>query len=345
MSNEYNINSQFTLVERMKLSIDGKSVIAAIDVMDKFGVDSFLRDVPFFPANQGLQHRVTRTTSRPSPSRRKWYKGVGATQATTQVIYEPVCLFEDRSEIDEGEVDTLTNGTELRRMQDEAHVAGMVDAFVYAMFNDNRTSGGEYIDGLGARMSSLSYPGHTTSSLPYVYDNGGSADTGSLSSLWIVEYGPRAVHGIYPGASAARGLGPFGMRITNKGREPKADSDDSSKTFYQYVTQFVFYWGVAVANDWKIARIANISSDIGGAAPIDEDVIIKALAHGKFRPEATRFYGNPYLQEQIEIKAKNQTNTLWKPKEILGREVHALRGIPFRKVDDTILSATETAVS
>jgi hypothetical protein len=342
---EYNINAQFTLLERAKMSVDGKRVLPVLDVMDKMGVDSFLRDVPWFQANQGLKHRITRTTDRPTSTMRTFYKGVAKTTSTVQTIFEPVSLFEQRSGVDEDEVDTIENGNELRRMKDMPHAAGILDDFVYAIFNSNRTSGGEYIDGLKARMGTLSSPESGTGALPYVWDNGGAASTGSLCSLWIVEWGPQAVHCLYPSGQAVRGGGPFGMSIRNKGKEAVVDPDDSTATYYEYVTQFKFWFGLAVHNDWKIARIANINKNPSGSGVLDDNVIIKALNHGKFSMGATRMYANPWLTTQIEIKAKDKNNVLWSTMDVFGREVPAIRGVPLRKLDDTILPATESAIT
>lgn len=339
---EFNINSQFTLLERAKLSVDGKRVLPALDVMDKMGVDAFLQDVPFFPANQGLKHRVVRTTSRPSSTRRSFYEGVGKTSSATQVIYEPVVLFEQRSGIDEDEVDTIENGNELRRQKDMPHAAGMLDDFVYAMFNEARTGGADRIDGFLPRMNTISNPESGAGTVPYVWDNGG---TTTLTSIWIIEYGPQAVHGLYPSGQAVRGSGPFGMSIRNKGKEVTDDSDDATKKYYEYVTQFKFWFGLAVHDDWKIARIANINSSATGTGALDDNVIIKALNHGKFQKGATRMYANPFITTQIDIRAKDKGNVQWDVMEVFGRPVSQIQGIPLRKLDDTILGNAEVQVT
>jgi len=339
---EYNINSQFTLLERAKVTVDGKRVGKWLDVMDKKGVDEIMKDVPFFPANQGLRHRIVRTTSRPSSTRRLFYSGVGAKQDTTQVVFEPVILFEQRSETDEDEFDTLENGNELRFKKDKVKVEAIKDDFVYSWFNDARTSGQEYIDGLGARMTTLSYPGYTTTSLPYVWNNGGSGS--DTCSLWIIEYGMDAVHGIYPSGQAVRGS-QMGIIARNKGKERIPDADDSTAAYYAYVTQFKFWFGLAVNNDWKIARIANIERDETSSKALNENLLIKALNHGKFYKPATRIYCNPYIASQIDIKAKDKANVNWSTRDVFGREVRTFWDVPLRVMDETILPASETALS
>lgn len=340
---EFNINKQFTLLERAKLSPDGKRVLPLLDVMDKMGVDSFLQDVPFFESNNGLKHRISRTTSRPSSTRRQFYQGVGKTTTQSQVLWEPVVLFEQRSGVDEDEIDTITNGDELRRMKDLPHVKGIIDDLVYDFFRSDRSNGQEYIDGLQPRLNSISNPYAATTTIPYVWDNGG---TGSdLSSIYIVEYGPLACHGVYPSGGTIRGGGPFGMRVVNKGKEVTEDSDDSTKKYYEYVTQFKMWFGMVVNDDWKIARIANIEQDPASAKALDDNLIIKALNHGKFQKGATRMYTNPFITTQIDIRAKDKGNVLWDVMEVFGRPVSQIQGIPLRKLDDTILSNTESQVT
>lgn len=338
---EYNINSQFTLLERAKRSADGKRIQPIIDVMDKLGVQDFLKDVPYFMANQGLKHRIVRTVSRPSSTRRSFYQGVGANITTTQVIYEPVVLFEQRSEIDEDELDTVENPKELRQQEDMGHIKGLIEDVVTAMFTDAKTSGSEYIDGFVGRLGTLSYPGHTTSTLPYVWDNGGSA---SLSSLYIIEWGPQACHALYPSGKAARGT-TLGISARDKGKEPIADSDDSTHTYYAYVSQFKKWCGLAIHNDWKFTRISNIVSAIGDSNSLDEDVIIQAINHGKFNIGASRIYCNPYVKAQIDKKVKDKAGAAWSIVDTFGKAVPAIWGIPVRVLDEAILPADESAIS
>lgn len=341
MATTYTINSQFTLLERGKRSVDGKRVLPIIDVMDKLGVPEFLKDIPYFQANQGLRHRIIRTNSRPTPTRRRFYQGVERTALTTQEIFEPVILFEERVEIDEDHLDTLENGKEVRRQEVEAHIASLIEGCADSIFNDAMTSGSEYVQGLAARLNILSYPGGSNTSLPFCWDGGG---TTTLSSIYLIEYGPKACHGLYPSGNAVRGS-QFGIIARNKGKEPIADTDSSTATFYAYVTQLKKWFGFACNDDRKIARVANINSTLGGTGALNENVIIQALAHGRFRKGSTRMYVNPYIEAQIEIRAKDKGNTTYYPRNVFGEEVTTFRGIPIRTLDETILTANETAIT
>jgi len=337
---EYNINSQFTLLERAKRSVDGKKVLPIVDVMDKLGVPAFLKDVPYFMANQGLRHRIIRTNSRPTPTRRRFYQGVERTALTTQEIFEPVILFEERVEIDEDHLDTLENGKEVRRQEVEAHIASLIEGCADSIFNDALTSGSEYVQGLAARLSILSYPGGSTTTLPFCWDSGG---TTTLSSIYLVEYGPKACHGLYPSGKAVRGS-QFGIIARNKGKEAIVDSASSTATFYAYVTQLKKWFGLACNDDRKVTRIANVNSTLGGAGALNENVLIQALNHGRFDPRKTRMYVNPYIKAQIDIRAKDKGNVQWDKKNVFGEPVITFWDVPIRVLDETILTASETAI-
>ena len=339
---EYNINQQFTLLERAKRSTDGKKILPILDVMDQRGVPDFLRDVPYFPANQGLKHRIIRTASRPTSTRRVFYGGVGRTITTTQVVYENVVLFEQRSEIDEDALDTIENPKEARRQEDEGHIAGIQEDFVNAVFNDALTSGGaEYINGFAARLNALSFPGGATTTLPFVWDGGASA---TRTSLYIIEWGPKANHCLYPSGIAGKG-GMFGIIARNKGREKITETSSSLDVYYGYVSQFKKWGGLAVNDQRKISRIANINATAGGSNDLDEDLLIRALNHGRFDPRATRIYVNPYLKSQIDIRAKDKGNVQWDIKDVFGKPVPTFWSIPIRVIDENIITASEDAVA
>ena len=339
---EYNINQQFTLLERAKRSADGKTILPVLDVMDKMGADGFLQDVPFYPCNQGLKERIIRNTSRPAPTRRAFYAGVGSSMMTTQVLFENVILFEARRAIDEDELNTVENPDEIRRTEDEAKIKGIIDEVVKAIFVDARSTGSLYFDGLITRASTLSYPHHTTETLPYCWNNGGSSAS-TLCSVWVVEWGKRACYGLYPSGNAVRGAR-LGIIAKNKGLEPKADTTDTTLTYYNDVAQFKMWCGLAIADDRKFFRIANVSHDKTSAYAFNDDLLIEALNHAKINRAAARMYVNPYVATQIDIRAKDKTNVNWSTNEIFGKPVRTFLGLPIRVLDETILTGTESAI-
>ena len=342
MTTQY-INAQFTLLERAKRTADGKKILPLLDVMDQMGVDEFLKDVPYFQANRGLSHQHRRTTSRPKPSRRTFYKGTTSTALVSEVIDEPIILFEARSEIDEDEVDTVENGNEIRLQEDGAQAAGMIDSFANAIFNDVRTSGAEYLNGLKARMTEVSHPGNSSkTTLPYVWDNKGQTST--LTSMYLVQWGADSSFAIYPSGNVKAGT-TLGVDARNKGKEKVTETASSLAVYYAYVTQFKKWCGLVVRDDRKVARIANIETSTTGSNRFDEDILIRALRHGRFDKRKTRLYCNPYLAADLDIRAKDKGNIQWSTGEIFGKKVTMFLDIPIRVLDENIITATESQVT
>jgi hypothetical protein len=341
---EYNINSQFTLLERAKqCGPGGKKILPVLDVMDKLGVPAFLKDVPYFPASHGLKNRITRTAGRTSPTRRRFYQGVERTSAPTQVLWDDVVLFEERTEIDEDHVDTLENGDVLRGNEDREKAAAILEGVCNAFFNDRITSGGEYIEGFLGRMNTLSYPGGSTTTLPYCWNQGGSS---TLGSIYCIDWGPMACHGFYPSVTGGK-MGTLGVDIRNKGKEPKADTDSSTATYYVYVTQLKKWVGLSMHDDRRWFRIANVNCTYGGSNGFDETTLIRALNHSRIRKGtgSARIYVNAYIQSQIDILAEKKGNVNLTMENVFGEPVQTFLKIPIRVLDETILTASETAVT
>ena len=337
---EYNINSQFTLLERAKRSADGKRILPVLDVMDKLGVKDFLKDVPYFPASHGLKHRTVRTTSRPASTRRRFYQGVERNAVTTQVVWDDVILLEQRSEIDEDHIDTVENGNVLRGQEDEGHAAGLLEDAVNAFFNDANTSGGQYIQGFAARAGDLSYPGGSTTTLPYCWNNGGAA---TLGSIYCIDWGAKAAHATYP--SSGGKMGTLGIDVRNKGKEPKADTDSSTATYYIYVTQLKKWVGLSMRDDRRWFRIANVNCTRTGSNVFNEDILIEALNHSRCQKATSRIYVNPYIQTEIDIRVKDKGNLNLSMENVFGEETASFLKIPIRTLDETILTASETAIT
>jgi len=335
------INTKYTLLDRAKETTDGKTVEPVIKVMNQL-VDDFFMDVPFVEANMGLKHKIIRDTGMVASTNRTFYSGVKSSKLNKQVIYEDVMLKERRREIDEDEIDTLANPSVKLRQEDEAHARQLGEDVVDAFINGNQADGSEHINGLLQRLSALN-----PTELNNVISNGHSS-TGT--SVLVVEWNTDETGGAYgiypPGWMKNTNLG---VAINDKGKEPVIDTDDSTATFYAYVAQLKAWLGLAVGNNRKIARLANINPTIGGSKAFTDggtENLIKLLNNGRFNRSRTRIYCNTTVKTQMDIYALNKNNVLWTPMEIFGRQVTAFQGqIPIRAIDDTILTNSQAVVS
>lgn len=339
------INSKYTLLDRAKETIDGKTVQPVIHVMNQL-VDDFFADVPFVEANMGLKHKIIRDTGMVASTNRTFYKGVVSSKLNKQVIYEDVMLKERRREIDEDEVDTLANPAEKLRQEDEAHARKLGEDVVDSFINGSQSDGAEHINGLLQRLDALNPTG-----LNNVLSNGHTGGGSTTTSVLVVEWNTDetgGAYGIYPPGWMKNTQ--LGVSVKDKGKEPCLEIEtDVNAKYYSYVAQFKAWLGLAVGNNRKIARLANINPTIGGSKSFSDGGVsnlIKLLNNGRFDRSRTRIYCNTTIKTQMDIYALDKANVLWAPTEVFGRQVTAFQGaIPIRSIDDTILTNVQAVVA
>ncbi len=129
------------------------------------------------------------------------------------------------------------------------------------------------------------------------------------------------------------------------GKEKVTETASSLAVYYAYVTQFKKWCGLVVRDDRKVARIANIETSTTGSNRFDEDILIRALRHGRFDKRKTRLYCNPYLAADLDIRAKDKGNIQWSTGEIFGKKVTMFLDIPIRVLDENIITASESQVT
>jgi len=321
-------NAQLSFLELAKRTKDG----GLVDIAEVINAaNPMIQDIPWKQANFNLMsEKITRRVSLPSGTFRQINAGVAKEASTTQVVVEPTALLEARSEIDEAIVDNSPNGNQLRRDEDIAFVEGLGQAVGQTFISGTTTAQPERINGLEQRLNSLSQK--------TVIDNGGASN---LTSIYVVDWGIRKCYGIFPAAGGDRGR--FGLSVVNKGKEPLVDSN--SNTYYGYVTQFKWYIGLAVRDEDAIGRLANIESS-GASNIFDEDKLIELLNIGRFSPATTRIYANQQIFTQAQIRLKDKGNVNWSVAQGLsGVPVMQFGGVPMRKIENTLLTNSETVVS
>jgi hypothetical protein len=102
---------------------------------------------------------------------------------------------------------------------------------------------------------------------------------------------------------------------------------------------------MAIWDDRRITRVANVNATLGGTGSFDENVLIQALNHGRFNKMSTRMYVNPYVQTQIDIRAKDKGNVNLSMENVFGEEVRTFLKIPIRMLDETIIGVAEAQLS
>lgn len=333
-------SQQFSLMDRAKRTSDGKTIQKIISVMNK-KIDDLLRDIPFLEANWGLQHKIIRDVAMAASTRRNFGGLVKATKRGSQVVFEPVALIERRSQVDEDQIDTLANPDVERNNQDTGHIQKLAEDIVYAFLHDNPASGNEYTNGLESRLNKLSQTlGNTFSG---GYTTGGS----TCASIYIVDFNTvDGCFGIYPPGTLRNTE--YGISARNKGKLQIGDETNGYR--FDYVTQFKAWLGIAVVNERKIARIANINPDntAAGSFCYDDTIakkIVEALNLGMFDRATTRIIVNENVKAGMDIYAMLKGNVYLTIQEVFGRPVLTFQDVPIRMVDRTILLNTEAVVA
>lgn len=331
-------NSWPTLVDVAKrLDPDGRIPIIA-EAMNK--VNPILDDCPWLEGNLMTGHRGIIRTGLPTVAWRMLNYGTTPSKATTKAVTDTCGILEAYSRIDK-EVYRLNGASDQFRMsEDTAAIEAMSQEIASTLFYGNTDVNPEKFLGLAPRFSSLS-----AENAGSIVNCGGAGSDNT--SMWLVSWGERTVHGVYPKGAQA------GLEFQNLGEQTFQDA--SANTIMQViVSHFMFKAGIHMKDWGGIVRLANIdSSDLagaGGALYAGADLVNKMI-DGFFKMplrlrQAGRkvWYCNPTVMGALTKLAMSKTVsqlTIGDLRE--GVKIPFFWGIPIRECD-AILN-TEATVS
>jgi hypothetical protein len=316
------VRSQLTLIELAKRAgNDDLNTIA--EVLHE--INEFYDDALWLPSNQLLSTIIVRRNSLPTGEHRKFNAGVSASASSTTQVVEPIAMLEDYSEPDKALADMSPDKDQFLMDEDEGHIEGLTQTMMNTLIYGNRGSAPEEIDGLALRLNDISQDN--------VVDCSGSGS--DLTSVFLVQWGKRQVHMIYPKNSPTMGIERIFL-----GEDTNTDSN--SKKWQIYRTHLKVYYGLAVHDERCIRRLANIET-AGASNLFDDDLMIEQINKLPYRGAGAVIYCNATVKSQIDKIAKDKSNVYYQPTEIFGRPTTMFRGIPIRQVD-AILD-TESAVT
>jgi hypothetical protein len=349
MATDINVLGYETLMNVVNnyTSLDAKGeYIWAARVLDR--KCPLVKILPMEASNQIMSNIATRTNYLPSPGTRRFNEGVLSTNSKNVPLNDPVAIFEDYSEVDYMEWQIQNNPTAWRQGKDQDKVEGLTQKFETQLWYGALTSDMGGINGLATRFNNLSsYPNGDTGWVPNVWNGG--ASTGSTCSIWIIEFGPRKVYGIYP-----KNL-PGGLRIEDLGKSTKETpvALGAVTNTYKYEvlrTHFVWTLGLQVNDERCVQRVCNINPTILASNNFDENVLIQAKNYLPSSGEApgTAIFVNRAMKTQIDIRAVTQKlNTYFTQDpgtgDVFGRAVTRFQGIPIFVSE--MLTSAETVLS
>lgn len=323
MTTAVRVYSQYTLMELAKRTADGNLVeIAEVLNTSK----ELIQDAVWLEANQIASHVGTRRTRIPAGSFRQANQGILGDASSTRQIAEPIARLEGHSKVDEAILDLAPDKQLARSQEDLAFVEGLGQTLENTFFYGNIATTENGLDGLSVRSD------YNTKTNPNVQD---SAGTGSYTtSLWIVEWGPRMVHFVYPKGSKA------GLSTTDEGRRLIQNATQGlGYDLFVWFTKFVIQCGIFINDPRCVQRIVNIATTGSQGALNDNDIIaaLNKMPKAGGGPTA-RIYGNRNLKTQLDILAKDKTNVNYYVDNVFGEPMTIFRTVPIRLAEGLLNS-------
>ena len=291
-----------------------------------------LQDAAILEGNLPTGHRSTQRTTLPSGTWRMLNQGVAGTKGTTEQVDDTCGMLEGLSQID---VDlAILNGNEaaFRASEDNAFIAGLSSQVATALFYGNSKLNPEQMHGFAPRNNALG---------TYVIGGGGSGSNNT--SVWIITWGPKTCHLIFPKGSQA------GLKSEDLGRQLVLESASSLNRFLAYVTRFQWKLGLAVRDYRYVARVCNIDvTALTGDAATGADLLDKMIDAFYVRPSEnlgdmarTFVYCNKTIAKFLHKQAMNKSNVNLTLDSVEGKMVTNFLGAPVH-ICDAITSVEAT---
>lgn len=306
---------------------DGK-VASIVEILSE--TNEILDDMLWLEGNLPTGHRTTVRSGLPQVAWRKLNYGVQPGKSTTVQVDDTAGSLEAYSEVDRDLALLNANSADFRLSEASAFLEAMSREMAETLFYGDTDVDPEKFLGLSARYSTLSAANGGN-----IIDAGG---TGSdLSSIWVVTWGARTCHGIFPKGSAA------GINHQDLGEVTL--EDDAGGKYQGFRDHWQWKAGLSL-RDWRyVVRIANIdiSDALSGTTGLDK-LLIRALGRiPSMNAGKTAIYLNGDLKTALDVEAGDNQNVNLKLDEFGGKPLTTFRGVPIRKVDAIGSSESQVA--
>lgn len=301
-----------------------------------------VEDMPMFPSNNAMGHRVTRRSTLPTVYRGKLNMGLTKSKSRKTQVVDTIGMYTGRAEVDSRTSAWVGSDTlELDRgSEEDAFLEKFTQTIAYDLLYGDEDTYESGMTGLQPRLETAA----TAKTGSQVAKHHSSPSGSDYTSIYIVDWGERAVHGIYPMNHKMAGLD-----IQDRGIMDVLDSE--SLPFPAYVTDFHWYVGLAVHDNRHIGRLANI--DVSQALADTTTLLTKSLIPMLNRmPKGKSWKRVMYCSTDIKTALEQQlkhmagasaNNVFLSMQEYLGEMMLHVHGVPVRDVDQ--ISQAESLVS
>lgn len=313
------------LADKFKQTENGLVTATIIEMLAE--TNPILQDMAVMECNDGTSNKTTIRTGLPTAAWTRYYKGVQPSKSETAQVVDTTGNLKAWSEIDADLVKNAVNGNQLRINEAQAFLEAMNNEMATTLFYGDEATNVSGFTGLTPRFNSLK-----AKNASQVINAGGTVESKN-TSIWLVVWGDRTVHGLYPRGSSA------GMSREDKGMETTQDAQGGLYDVYREKYQ----WDLGLTvKDWRyVARVCNIDTDKLQTGEVKLYAFLRkayyALKQRQVSGGQAAIYCNKDVLECLDALATNNGTTdnfvRLTRTEIEGREVLAYRGIPIREVD------------
>jgi hypothetical protein len=322
----------------MRFGSDGQPMEVA-EVLAQ--TNEVLSDAVVLPTNQTASHKALIRTGIPPATWMKLNYGIAPVKGELALIEDQTAILGNYHEVAKELADLYPSPEVYRMTEADGIIEGMSQEVASNIFYGNEDVDATKFTGLAPRFNSKSAAIQTSRN---IVDGGGTGSTNA--SLWLVGWGPRTCHLLYPKNTKS------GLSHEDLGRTTSENFGGSGLRMEIYRSYFTWKVGLHV-RDWRyIVRICNIDvtllkGDMSTGADLT-DLMAQALNKVPNRSNARfAWYANQDIIGMLARQVQNKKNVLLSMSELkdnVGMTTgHSIAGIPVRRVDQ--LLSTEARVT
>lgn len=302
-------NSVITVADVIKREAPDGKIATIVELLRKRL--PILDHIPAVEGNLPTGNETTQRDSLPTGQLRGPNEGISSEKSTTTQVRDTACRLEGDSVVDVINVERNGNSAAFLASEDAAFIQGLGNTMASYLFYGNTDANPKEMNGINTRLNSLS--GNTGKQI--VSANGSGSDN---TSVVFCNWNKDVLAGIYPKGKKG---GLYQEEATRKDRV----NDVSGKTFYAYVTRYVWELGLMVRDPRAFARVANIDvSDLNaGTGTMAGTALLNYLIRAKNKIRAGEgrkvMYCTEDVKTALEIMAKDASSNAVKIVEAAGQ--------------------------
>ncbi len=283
-----------------------------------------LDDMRWMQGNLPTGHKTTVRTGLPSVTWRMLNYGVKPSKSFTKQITDSCGMLEAYSEVDKSLADLNGNTSEFRLSESVTYLEAMNQEMAKTLFyGDTSVAPAKFI-GLAPRYSALTREDASVEdTADYIINAGGAGS--NLTSIWLVVWGDRAAHGIFPKGSKA------GLSQEDKGQVTLEDEDKGK--FEGYRAHFKWDCGLTVRDFRQVVRICNIPMATLASVPLVDLMVEASERIFNLQDGSPAFYMRREVRTALRNNMRKTQNVNLTLETVAGKKVLSFDGVPVRRVD------------